>query len=429
MFNFTILSRYKKARTAIFTTPHGNLHTPELAIVATDAEIRGIPKEMLSKLPVKLTISNTFHTFTKGLIPKIKKAGGLNKYMNYKNVTMTDSGGFQVFSLGFGKVHRVGKVASIFPSQNKKEKGLIITRDQDNLLHITEKGVMFNYDGKLLLITPEDSIAIQEQLGADIVFSFDECTSPLNSYDYTKKAMERTHRWFKRCIKQLKVESGNWKVEIEDRNSKLENPTSNLQPQNPASTIHSLPSKLSQALFAVVQGGMFENLRIESAKFMAKQPVPGYGIGGSLGRTKEDMYQVLDWTIPYLPDEKPRHLLGIGQIRDIFEGVERGVDLFDCVIPTREARHKVLYTKKGKINVRKMRTVHEVIEKGCSCLACSNNLKLDELYKLYKLKDPFAFLYSTAHNIQFYSDLMREIRESINSSRFDKLKNEYCKYY
>lgn len=434
MFNYKILSRYNNSRSGVFSTPHGDLLTPELAFVATDAEIRGIPKEILAKLPVKLTISNTFHIFTKGLIPLIEKAGGLNKYMNYKNTTMTDSGGFQVFSLGFGKAHHVGKVANIFPEENKKEKGLIITRDQDNLLHITEKGVMFNYDKKLLLITPEDSIKIQQQIGADIIFAFDECTSPLNSYDYTKQAMERTHRWFIRCMQQLyKSQLPNSKSQINSNNQNSKSKTfksfENSKFENSLEFDTCNLEFNKQALFAVVQGGMFEDLRKESARYIAKQLVAGFGIGGSLGRTKEDMYQVLEWTIPHLPEEKPRHLLGIGQVRDIFEAVERGVDLFDCVIPTREARHKVLYTKKGKINVRKFKTVHEVIEKGCSCLTCREKITFYKLYELYKLDKLKAFLYSTTHNIQFYCDLMQEIREAINTNTYLELKNKYYKYY
>ncbi|MDO8609585.1 MAG: tRNA guanosine(34) transglycosylase Tgt [bacterium] len=391
MFEFKILSKNKNARTGTFKTPHGDLHTPELAIVATDAQVRGVSKVHMPNLPMKFTISNTFHTFTKGLIPEIEKAKGINNYMNYKGVTATDSGGFQVFSLGFGKAQGVGKVANIFPGENQKEKGLLVVKDQDNLLHITDNGVMFNYDNKFILFTPELSINIQERLGADIIFSFDECTSPLNSHEYTLKAMERTHDWFLRGLRAK--------------------------------------TRTDQGLFAVTQGGAFKDLRIKSAQFLGKQQVAGFGIGGSLGRSKEDMWQVVDWTIPNLPDNKPKHLLGIGQIRDIFEAVERGIDLFDCVIPTREARHKVLYTKHGKKLLRKMRKLDEVIEKNCQCLACSNNVTMKQLYQYFLLKDERAFLYSTAHNIQFYSNLMKEIRESIHTQSLDKLKQEYWTFY
>jgi len=391
MFEFRIINKSLKARTGKYQTPHGMLYTPEIAFVATEGEIKRIPKEALKMLPVKLIIVNTFHTYTKNILQKIEEEGDIHDYSGFHQTVMSDSGGFQVFSLGFGKAHGIGKIASIFPGENTKEKGLLVVRDHDNLIHITDTGVMFNYDKKLLLFTPEMSIAIQERLGADIIFAFDECTSPLNSHEYTKKAMQQTHEWLLRGI-QAKT-------------------------------------RPDQALFAVIQGGAFADLRKESTKFMAKQSVPGYGIGGSLGRSKEDMRQILEWTIPLLPDEKPRHLLGIGQVRDIFESVERGVDLFDCVIPTREARHKVLYTTKGKINVRKMKTVNEVADKNCPCQMCSNNVTIEQLNHFFSVKDPKAFFYSTVHNIQFYSDLMENIRQGINSGNLEKIKKNYSAYF
>lgn len=401
MFEFQILAKEKKlkARVGEFSTSHGKILTPELAFVATEGELKSIPKEILPKLPVNLIIVNTFHLWVKGIVDKLqshpfpdrsgreKILATIHDYANFQKPIMSDSGGFQVFSLGFGKAHKVGKVASMFPNENKKDKGLLILRDHDNLIHITEKGVMFNYDKKWFLFTPEMSINIQKDIGADIIFAFDECTSPLNSHTYTKQAMERTHRWLMRCIKE------------------------------------------NQALFAVVQGGYFEDLRKESARFMGKQNVPGFGIGGTLGRSKEDMHNVIDWTIPYLPEEKPRHLLGIGQVRDIFEAVERGVDLFDCVIPTREARHKVLYTNHGRINLRKMKNVKEVIDKNCDCVTCKEKMTLYKLYELYKLHDPRAFYFATVHNVQFYADLMKKIREAIAGGKFLELKEKVLTFY
>ncbi len=395
MFEFKVLTKQKNARTGEFTTPHGKLLTPELAFVATDAEIRGVPNEDLNKLPINLTISNTFHTYTKNLVPKIENVGGLNRYMKYDNVTMTDSGGFQVFSLGFGKTHGVGKISSMFPGENREEKGLLIVRDRDNLLHITDEGVMFNYDETFFMFTPEMSINIQKRLGADITFAFDECTSPLNSYDYTKQAMERTHKWLIRCIHE-----------------------------------HNKPRQTPpQALFGVVQGGYYKDLREESARFCASQNVPGFGIGGSLGRDKKDMLNILMWVNAILPEEKPRHLFGIGQVRDILTSVERGVDLFDCVIPTREARHKVLYTKKGKVNLRKMKNVDETIDNNCFCEACQEKITMKQLYELFLLKNPRAFYFATVHNIQFFSDLMKEIRETIKKNSLTTLKERYFQYY
>ncbi len=380
MFEFKIVRKDKNARTGIFTTPHGDLHTPELAFVATEGELKSIPKNILEKLPVNLIIVNTFHLWTKELINT-----NIHDYAQFPRPVESDSGGFQAFSLGFGKTHGVGKVANIFPGQK------IVSSDEDNPLIIDEDGVTFTFNGQKIILTPEKSMELQQKIGADIMFAFDECTSPLNSKKYTKEAMERTHRWLKRCLLTKKSET--------------------------------------QALFAIAQGGYFEDLRKTSAEFVAKQDVPGFGIGGSLGRTKEDVLKVLDWTIPLLPDEKPRHLLGIGQVRDIFESVERGVDLFDCVIPTREARHKVLYTRKGKINVRKMRTVNEVADKHCRCKMCTSNTTIQQLNNLFIVKDPQAFYYATVHNIQFFSDLMKNIREALENNQFQKLKEKYLKFY
>lgn len=397
MFTFTTTKKdpHTKARTGIFETPHGPLETPELAIVATEAEVRGIPREKLGSLPIRYTISNTFHTFTQKLVPQIKKAGGINRYMNYQYTTATDSGGFQVFSLGFGKAHGVGKISSIFPEENTKERGLLVIRDKDNLIHITDEGVFFSYDGKPLLFTPELSIEIQKDLGADIMFAFDECTSPLNSHEYTRQAMERTHRWLVRSLRAM-------------GHSRKVSP---------------------QALFGIVQGGHFEDLRKYSASYLAKQDVAGFGIGGSLGRSKEDLYKILEWTVPCLPDNRPRHLLGIGQVEDIFETVERGADLFDCVIPTREARHRVLYTKKGKVVLRQGKLKDGSIEKGCACEACQSGITYQKLYGYFLEKDPLAFFYSTVHNITFFTTLMREVRESIQNGSFFELKKKYLSCY
>jgi len=407
MFTFKITKKIdgSYARTGVFKTPHGDLQTPELAIVATDAEVRGIPKEKLSSLPIRYTISNTFHTFTQGLVPKIAQIGGVNNYMGYKNTTATDSGGFQVFSLGFGKAHGVGKVSSIFPEENTKEKGLLVIRDTDNLIHITEEGVFFSYEGKPLLFTPELSIEIQQKLGADIMFAFDECTSPLNSHEYTRQAMIRTHRWLERCLNQLK----------------------SVKPENRFQPIPTDSNR--QALFGIVQGGHFEDLRKISATYVAKQDVPGFGIGGSLGRSKEHLYKILEWSIPLLPENKPRHLLGIGQVRDIFEAVERGVDLFDCVIPTREARHKVLYTKKGKVAIRKLKEKEAVLEIGCECESCKAGVTYKTLYGYYLEKNPLAFYFSTVHNIYFFTSLMENIRNAIKNKTLSDLKKEYLLAY
>lgn len=458
MFEFKILSKQKKtlARVGEFKTPHGKLITPELAFVATEGEIKSIPKEILPELPVNLIIVNTFHLWVKKIIQTIdgrkwkvdlenknqpssfqpqnlsssfyspsSNIKTIHNYSNFSRSIMSDSGGFQVFSLGFGKSHGVGKVASMFPDSTD-------STDYNNPLIITDEGVIFTFNDKKLTLTPELSMKLQQKIGADIIFAFDECTSPLNSYEYTKKAMERTHEWLNRCIKTKKtIDDRRFKVDLEARKLKIEkkNQTSTFQLQNPSSSFYPLPSNFQQALFPIIQGGHYEDLRKISAKFVAKQDVPGFGIGGSLGRNKQDVWNILKWVIPFLPEEKPRHLLGIGQVRDIFEAIEQGVDLFDCVIPTREARHKVLYTKKSRLNLRSLKNSNEVIEKDCKCHACRQQLTYRQLIQLFQLHDPRAYFFATVHNIQFYSDLMTQIREAIELKKFNKLKEEILKYY
>ena len=391
MFSFDIISKLdnSRARTGVFHTPHHDLETPELAIVATDAEIRSIPKELWKELPCKYLIVNTYHTYTKKLATPIHNAGGIHRYMNLRKCAIaTDSGGFQVLSLGFGLKHNIGKIA-----RTHAKEEMFYKNDNENPLSISEDGVTFQFDGQALTFHPETSIDIQHQLGADIMFAFDECTSPLNSKEYIRSSMQRTHRWLDRCIAAHKSHKG------------------------------------KQALFGIVQGGEYEDLRRESAKIVSSKDVSGFGIGGSFGDFKEAMGKTLSWVIDVLPDEKPRHLLGIGKIRDIFASVEQGVDLFDCVIPTREARHRVLYTKKGRMNVRKMKTVSEVIDKNCQCFACRQKLTYSSLWELFAKRDPLSTFYATAHNIWFFADFMRQIRESINNGNYFKLKEEYSRYY
>lgn len=356
--------------------------------MATEGVIKSVPKEIYDRLSLRYSIVNTFHIFTKDILPNIEKSGGIHRYAGMENVTLaSDSGGFQVFSLGFGKAHQVGKVGGFFPGKEHE-----IT-DENNPIKIDDTGVEFSFDNKPITLNPENSMDIQHRIGADIIFAFDECTSPLNTKDYTAKALGRTHAWILRCIEAHKGHEKN------------------------------------QALFAIVQGGFFEDLRKQSASYMAALDVPGFGIGGSLGQTKDDMYNILDWTLPILPENKPRHLLGIGQIRDIFEAVERGIDLFDCVIPTREARHKVLYTTEGKIAVRKMRKVETIFDKDCFCPACSNGVTYATLAQLFTDRDPQAYYYATVHNIVFFGRLMKEMREAIPAGTFANLKNKYLSIY
>jgi queuine tRNA-ribosyltransferase/7-cyano-7-deazaguanine tRNA-ribosyltransferase len=326
-------------------------------------------------------------------VPPLKnqktKNFSIHQYLNFNGPVMSDSGGFQVFSLGFGRIHGIGKIA--------REKNLGKTQkteiDKKNPLKITEEGVEFFFNEKKFFLSPEISIELQKNIGADIIFAFDECTSPLNSYAYTKEAMERTHRWLERCVAK-------WKE-----------------------------NKNQQGLFGIIQGGYFKDLREKSAKFVAKFPLSGFGIGGAFGPADESGWQILEKVIPFIPEEKPRHLLGIGKIRDIFEGIEKGIDTFDCTIPTREARHRILYTKEGKIDVRKMKNVKKAVDKNCACPMCKEKITLEKLNDLFSKKDPLAYSLATLHNIYFFLNLMDSIRKAIENNSFKNLKKKILKYY
>ena len=349
----------------------------------------------IKKTKTQVVIANTYHLWDKSSTTFLREELGT------KLPIMTDSGGFQVFSLGFGRENKVGKVLN-------KQVGKKIKREN---IKITNKGVYFidgpdakgiedprfdnrasresNRDKKRFL-GPELSIQIQKKLGADIIFAFDECTSPLDGFDYNKKALGRTHAWAKICLEQMAK-----------RGSK----------------------KAKQMLFGIVQGGRFKSLRIKSAKYIASLPFDGIGIGGSFG--KDEMTETLKWIAPHLPEEKPRHLLGIGKIKDIFNAIEQGMDTFDCVIPTREARHGRIYTKNGYFDIRKYQSDKVILEKGCACSVCKKKFTRSKLNNMFKINKPLAQRYATIHNIWFFNNLLENIRKSIHKDEFSKFKNKF----
>ena len=383
---FKIKNKLGRARTGAIKTAHGEILTPGFAFVATHGTIKSLDKKEHSLASLELTISNTFHLFVTGKVKEIKKAGGLHKKFGLKNPIMTDSGGFQVFSLGWGKVHKIGKV----DYKNKLSTSNVDTTK--NPVKIGRNGVVFTYDGKKYELDPKISIKIQEDLGADIIFAFDECTSPLHGYDYNKKSLRKTHRWAKKCLEAKK--------------------------------------KNGQALYGIVQGGIFEDLRRESSAVIGALPFDGFGIGGSFG--EKQMGEVLGWSLSGLPEDKPRHLLGIGAIKDIFIGAEKGIDTFDCVIPTREARHGALYSKNGRLDIQRgiFAKDNKVIEKGCKCELCSRGLKRKDIRQMFKENRAKAQSLATLHNIYFYKTLFEKIRKAIDSgklSNWEKLKKEYKK--
>lgn len=409
---FKIIKRDKRtnARTGVLTTPHGKILTPAYTIVATKAEVKYLKPGDIPKTKTQVVIANTYHLWdeinAKRQTPNAKRSFLIDK-LGRNMPTMTDSGGFQVFSLGFGKENKVGKIL-----KTANRKAPIAKRKN---IKITGKGVFFNIDpakslcdrgasGKLKFLGPELSMELQQKLGADIIFAFDECTSPLDSYDYNKKALGRTHRWAKICLKEIA------------KRKKL------------ITKHQALNTK--QLLFGIVQGGRFKNLRLQSAKFISSLPFDGFGIGGSFG--KDEMLKTLKLVIPNLPEQKPRHLLGIGKIKDVLEAVENGVDLFDCVIPTREARHGRIYAKQGHYDISNKNNRNVPLEKGCKCPSCAGGIaglpKITraELYKLFKQTDKSsAYRYATIHNVWFFNNLMKNIRAAINGGSFKTFKKKF----
>ncbi|TSC93240.1 MAG: queuine tRNA-ribosyltransferase, partial [Candidatus Berkelbacteria bacterium Licking1014_85] len=303
MSNFKFIiekkSKTNQARLGFLKTPNGIIQTPSYVTVGTFATVRTLEPDELNEIGVQVILANTYHLHLRPGEKIIKKDGGLAKFMHWNGPTMTDSGGFQAMSLGAGREQGMGKIG-FFPENRETDL------TEKSLVRITEKGVEFrsHIDGSKHLFTPEISMKIQSDLGADMIFAFDECTTALHNYEYTRVSMERTHRW---AIRSL-----------ESYNN-------------------------SQFIFGIIQGGEFKNLREISAKFICDQNFDGIAIGGALGKTKTDKFKILNWITPLLPDDKPRHLLGIGDIDDLFDGVSQGMDLFDCVWPTRLGRRNAFF--------------------------------------------------------------------------------------
>lgn len=395
---FKIERRIKGAlgRAGVLTTPHGVLKTPAFVVVGTKATVKSLTTEQLKDLGATIVLANTYHLYLQPGDEIVRGAGGIHSFMNWQGPTMTDSGGFQVFSLGSAYARDLNK----FISRGELEafvRGKIPEQTRDPLATIKEEGVAFksHIDGSKHILTPEKSIQIQNNIGADIIFAFDECTSPTDPYNYQKEAMERTHRWADRS---LAAHQGN------------------------------VAAREKQGLFGIVQGGHYEDLRKQSAVYIANMNVAGFGIGGSY--TKEDMEDVLTWVNPILPEEKLRHLLGIGEPLQLFMGVEHGVDTFDCVAPTREARNGTLSTRDGKINIwnAKYKNNFSSIEKGCGCHTCEHYTRA-YIAHLFRAKEILGYTLATIHNLHFFTKLMADIRLSILENRFFEFKESFTSRY
>ena len=379
MFEVLTKDGRSQARLGRLKTEHGDVETPAYVIVGTNAAVRTLRPEDLPATKTQIIIANTYHLWRELGDEGLDNYHGLHAEMEWNGPLMTDSGGFPVFSMGAAREHGVGKIT-------KREA----QAPQENLIRVTEVGVYFRGDEEEEYLDAELSIKIQEQLGADIIFAFDEPSSPLHDHAYTQTAMERTHRWAARS---------------------LEAKTS------------------SQQLYGIVQGGRFEDLRTQSAKFIATLPFDGFGIGGSFGSSfggeKTATLRELAWTIPHLPAGKPRHLLGMGRIEDIFAGVEAGIDTFDCVIPTREARHGALWTARGRFDILKglEAASGEPIDDACACPVCADmGVTRGDLHARFRNKDPEAGRLATIHNVYFFNDLMEKIRAALAQGAFQTFK-------
>jgi queuine tRNA-ribosyltransferase len=403
-FKFKIEKKIPDAlgRAGVFTTPHGEIQTPCFVPVGTKASIKGMTPEMLQDLGAQIVLANTYHLYLQPGDELVRDAGGLHKMMNWKGPITTDSGGFQVFSLGVAYGKSISKLlhptdpSMQIPERSSADEGV------PRLATIGNDGVSFrsHIDGSLHYITPEKSIEIQHNLGADIIFAFDECTSPTEDLRYQEEAMGRTHAWAKRCL-----------------------------------DFHtSKPNGEVQALFGIVQGGRDENLRRSSAKIISEMKsgdntFDGYGIGGSFD--KNDLHSAVRWVNEELPEEKPRHLLGIGEPEDLFEGVENGVDFFDCVAPTRNARSRgTLYTKNGKMNVMnaKYRSDFTAIEEGCECYTCKSYTKA-YISHLFRADEMMGGILCSIHNLYFIVHLVSRMREEILKGTFKEYKEEFLSNY
>ncbi|MBS3966418.1 MAG: tRNA guanosine(34) transglycosylase Tgt [Truepera sp.] len=402
-FSFNLDCERGAARVARYRTPHGVIETPAFVAVGTQAAIKTLSPEEAADAGVQVLFANTYHLYLRPGQETVAAAGGLHRFMAWDGPIMTDSGGFQVFSLGASLEHGVGKIANIFPGEaGGALKG---GRRGKSLVRVEEERVTFksHLDGKSHVFTPEKSMLIQRALGADMILAFDECTSPLHDRAYTGQSAERTHRWAERCL--------NYFAATPPR--------------------HGYP----QVLYGIVQGGAFEDIRRQSARIIAGMGFEAIAIGGNLGRTKAAMHQVIEWTVAELPRDRPRHLLGIGDVPDLFEAVARGCDTFDCVSPTRNARNGGLLRRfdddgrplpKFRLNIRNACYAddHRPVEPACACYTCRNYSRA-YIRHLFIANEPLGPRLATIHNLHFMNRLLADMRAAIRAGCFDDLKQEW----
>ena len=402
-FGFDVLRLDGAARRGRLRTPHGVVETPAFVAVGTQATVKGVDPAVVAAAGTQVLFANTYHLYLRPGADLVAAHGGLHRFMAWDRPILTDSGGFQVFSLGASIEHRVGKVANIFPDEPGGSRAGAgaprLATAAGSMVEVGEDEVRFvsHVDGSRHVFTPEKSIAVQRALGADVILAFDECTSPLHDEAYTRASMHRTHRWATRCLRAFAAE--------------------------PA--LHGYP----QALYGVVQGGAFEALRCESADVIGGMPFDGMAIGGNLGRSHADMHRVLGWTMPALPERLPRHLLGIGDVPGILSAVVRGVDTFDCVAPTRNARTGTVLVRADdegvprrgfRLNLKNaaFRRDERPLEAGCDCATC-RRFSRAYLRHLLKAGESLGPQLLTVHNLRFMERLMADMRAAIEVGRLE----------
>ena len=364
---YKIITTDGRAKRAEFKTVHGTIQTPVFMNVGTIAAIKGaVATTDLQEIKTQVELSNTYHLHLRPGDQTVKKLGGLHKFMNWDKPILTDSGGFQVFSL-------------------------------TNLRKIKEEGVYFNshIDGHKIFMGPEESMQIQSNLASTIAMAFDECPPSNASREYIQKSVDRTTRWLRRCKDEM-------------------------------ARLNELPDTINkhQMLFGINQGGVYADIRIEHAKVISEMDLDGYAIGGlAVGETHEEMYHIIEETVPYLPQDKPTYLMGVGTPANILEAVDRGVDFFDCVYPSRNGRHGHVYTNRGKLNLfnKKYELDTRPIEEGCGCPACKNYSRA-YIRHLLKAKEMLGMRLCVLHNLYFYNTMMEEIREAIEEHRYAEYK-------
>ncbi len=385
--SFKIVKKDKKLkmRAGIISTPHGDIETPIFIPVGTNSSVKSVSPRDLKEMGAQIILSNTYHLHLRPGEDLIKKFGGLSKWMSWGGPTMTDSGGFQVFSLGIGLEHGVGKLL-------REEEG----EAKPRLNKITQEGVTFqsHLDGSKQYLSPEVSIAIQEKIGADLIVSFDDLESPKYNHKETEKSLDLTEDWSLRSIAAHK--------------------------------------RKDQLLYGVTHGGSFEDLRVKSAKFIDEN-FDAIALGGA-HKNKQDMSKIVEWTIANVSDEKPRHMLGIGEVDDIFELIERGIDTFDCVIPTRIGRTGYFFVSPPQgntknrfrmdINKPQFRTDPKPLDKNCSCYTCQNFTRA-YLFHLFRNRELLAYSLISTHNVHFLVNLTKQIRKVILEDKFQALKKKW----